>query len=275
MNHNLSSKQTNPPQVYIGETYGARTSSKKEYSRDNYSINNIRLSKSGKTSGENYSFNQILMQSAQDFAELSPFLERVSLGSEEVIHQYGDEINYVYFPETSVVSEYQILEDGRMTEVAMIGKEGVTGLEVVLDSSMAKNWMRISVPGKALRIKSKAFKHEFNYNDRFRQVILNYINYYLEQTSQKIICTCYHLAEKRFCSWLLMLQDRSENRNVQITHEQVSQFIGTQRATVSRIIHLLREQKIIKSGRGSIIILDRQRLEDKACSCYESSKRIF
>jgi CRP-like cAMP-binding protein len=192
-----------------------------------------------------------------------------------MIYQYGDEIEYVYFPETSVVSEYQILEDGRTTEVAMIGKEGVTGLEVVLDSSTAKNWMRVSVPGQALRIKAAAFKNEFNYNDRFRRVILNYINYYMEQTSQRIICTCYHLAEKRFCSWLLMLQDRSENNKVKITHEQISQFIGTQRATVSRIIHLLREEKIIRSGRGSIIILDSRRLRNMACSCYGMSKRVF
>jgi CRP-like cAMP-binding protein len=97
----------------------------------------------------------------------------------------------------------------------------------------------------------------------------------MEQTSQRIICTCYHFAEKRLCSWLLMLQDRSENIKQLITHEQFSQFIGTQRATVSRIIHLLREQKIIRSGRGSIIVLNRQKLEDMACSCYEMSKRVF
>jgi CRP-like cAMP-binding protein len=274
MNHNLTTKQVNLRQIYAVDSYRLRKNSVGEYG-DGYSTNGKKSSISAKTSTKTYSFNQILAQTSVDFAELSPFLEIASLKKDEVIHQYGDQINYVYFPETSVVSEYQILEDGRMTEIAMIGKEGVTGLEVILDSSMAKNWMRISVPGKALRIKAKAFKDEFNYNERFRKVILNYINYYLEQTSQRIICTCYHLAEKRFCSWLLMLQDRSENRNVLITHEQISQFIGTQRATVSRIIHLLREEKIIKSGRGNITILDRQRLEEMACSCYETSKRVF
>ncbi len=275
MNHNLISKQTIQPQVYLGETYGRQTNSYEEYRLNEYLSNKLIAEKNGKAFTEHYSFNQILAQSALDSAELSPFMERVSLNNKQMIHQNGEKIGYVYFPETSVVSEYQILEDGRTTEVAMIGREGVTGLEVVLDSSMAKNWMRISVPGKALRIEAKAFKDEFNNNDRFRRIILNYINFYMEQTSQRIICTCYHLAEKRFCSWLLMLCDRSRNYKVQITHEQISQFIGTQRATVSRIIHLLREKHLIKSTRGSIKILDRRKLEEMTCSCYEMMKTSF
>ena len=273
MSQNITTKQVNLSPIYIAESYILRANSVGEYS--GYSINGKVQGNGVKSLAKTYSFNQILTQSGTNLAELSPLMERVSLQSDQMIYQNGDQIDYVYFPETSVVSEFQILEDGRTTEIAMIGKEGVTGLEVVLDSTTAKNWMRISVPGKALRIKAAAFKREFNFNDSFRRVILQYINFYLEQISQRLICNCYHLAEKRFCSWLLMLHDRSENNKVMITHEQISQFIGTQRATVSRIIHLLREQKIIRSGRGSINILDREKLEEMACSCYEMMKKDF
>ncbi len=276
MDQNIVRKNSNLPHIYTDGTRRNYNNSDGKYRTEKYSLNNgLSLNGNGLFK-DTYSLNHILaIQSSKDFAAISPHLERVSFENEEIIYQHGDEINYVYFPENSVVSEYQILDDGRTTEVAMIGKEGVAGLEVVLNSGSANSWMRASMAGNAVRIKAKVFKDEFNYNDRFRKVVLSYINYYIEQTSQRIICNCYHLAEKRFCSWLLMLYDRSERKRIYITHEQISQFIGTQRATISRIIQLLRNNTIIKSTRGSIVILDRSGLEEMACSCYEPMGKVF
>jgi hypothetical protein len=54
-------------------------------------------------------------------------------------------IDYVYFSETAVISEYQMLEDGEIAEVAMIGRESATGLLALLSSSCTSCWAKVSV----------------------------------------------------------------------------------------------------------------------------------
>ncbi len=211
--------------------------------------------------------NQIL---AGHSDELLPYLTTVFLESEKFIYQSGEQINEIYFPENAVISELQMLEDGRTSELAMIGKEGLTGLEVVLNSGKSSHWMRVSVSGSALKMKAEIFKREFDGNAEFRKVVLDYLHKYFEQTAKKAICNCYHLIENRLCSWLLMLGDRSGKDKITVTQEQLAHFIGVQRPTITHIVQDLRNQQIIGYKRGEINIFDREKLLNAACSCYAS-----
>ncbi|NJM53982.1 MAG: hypothetical protein HC846_11705, partial [Blastocatellia bacterium] len=44
---------------------------------------------------------------------ISPMLEQVYLNTGEYLYQPEDVINYLYFPETAIISDFQILEDGK------------------------------------------------------------------------------------------------------------------------------------------------------------------
>src|SRR5215213_6733436 len=55
---------------------------------------------------------------------LRQFIKRVTIVKDQYLYQQDDEIDVVYFPESAVVSEFQILEDGRTIEVGLIGSEG-------------------------------------------------------------------------------------------------------------------------------------------------------
>src|SRR5690606_39626260 len=55
---------------------------------------------------------------------LRPFLRRRYVRREEFLFQQDEEMHCVYFPETAVLSELHGLEDGRMVEIAITGREG-------------------------------------------------------------------------------------------------------------------------------------------------------
>jgi CRP-like cAMP-binding protein len=203
------------------------------------------------------------------FAKLSPHFERVLFSCEEKIYQPGDLINFIYFPESAVMSEYQILEDGRTIEIAMTGKEGVVGFSSMLNSNPATNWTQISVAGSALKINTQAIKREFTYADRFQELLFDYINKYINQISQRVICNSYHMTEARFCSWLLMLHNRNNcNNKLRLTQEQIARYLGVHRPSVTQIALSLRKKKIINYMRGEISIINRREMENSACSCY-------
>jgi CRP-like cAMP-binding protein len=209
-----------------------------------------------------------------DLAYLLPYLERVTFEVEEYLYQPDDEIEYIYFPETAVISEFQILEDGRTVEIAMTGSEGVIGLSAVFNGQQAVNWSQVTVSGTALKIKTQLLKEEFSRGGALHTLFLDYINIYIGQISQRVICNSYHTVEQRFCSWLLMLHDRNKNPRVPLTQEQIARFLGVHRPSITQIAQVLRRKKIINYLRGKISIVDRPKLENTACECYEGIHKI-
>jgi CRP-like cAMP-binding protein len=207
---------------------------------------------------------------AADFSRLQPYLEPVSLSLGESLYQPQDRIRYIYFPESAVISNLQMLEDGRTVEIAMTGREGVTGLSSIFNSQPANDWTEVSVAGDALRLNAQILKQEFYCYGTLQSSLFNYLSSYIEQISQRVICNNYHLIEKRFCSWLSMLQSRHNKNKFFLTHEQIARYLGVQRPLISNLARKLRDRKIIDYRRGRITILNYGELEKLTCSCFHS-----
>jgi CRP-like cAMP-binding protein len=220
--------------------------------------------------------NQLLNSLTEgDYVRLSPYLETVSLASGEELNQPGENINYVYFPEDVTVSQFQGFADGSTAEIIMVGKEGMVGLNAVFGSTPSPFWTQVMTSGKVLRIKTNVFKEEFLNNPSLQFLLLNYANRYITQISQRVSCNIRHVAEARFCTWLLTLDDRTESECLRLTQEQIAVCLGINRPTVTNLAQSLKENGIIDYVRGCIKILDRQRLEASACECYQATKEYL
>jgi CRP-like cAMP-binding protein len=218
--------------------------------------------------------NQLLAsQPGSALVDLLPHLQRITLPGDDYIYQPGDDVDYIYFPETAVFSEFQILEDGRTVEIAMTGKEGVAGLSAVFSPHPMMNWTQTSIGGTALKISAQKLKEEFSRSRAFQMMLLDYVGSYIGQISQRVICNSYHTVEKRLCCWLLMLQDRCEGSKLSVTQEQMARFLGVHRPSITQIALLLRQRGIINYMRGKIFILNRRELENAACECYQVTHR--
>jgi CRP-like cAMP-binding protein len=216
------------------------------------------------------SANRLLCSlSPSDLSRLRPYLEPVKLRLGESLYQPQDRIRYIYFPETAIISDLQMLEDGRMVEVAT-GKEGVTGLSCIFNSRSAANWTEVIVAGNALKLNAQILKQEFGCNNSLQTTLLDYINSYIEQISQRVVCNNYHQLKERFCSWLLMLQNRNGGDKFSLTQEQIARFLGVHRPGISHAANEMRDKEIIDYRRGQIIILNRRELENLTCSCFYS-----
>jgi CRP-like cAMP-binding protein len=203
-----------------------------------------------------------------EFARILPRLQNVTLASGEDIYQPHGSSEFLYFPETAVFSQLNILEDGRTVETAMIGNEGITGLSTVLSFCSTTYWTQTLISGSAWRISADAFKQEFSRGGHLQAELLDYMNSYIAQISQRVICNNHHRIEERFSTWLLMLADRSRENKLVLTHDQIAYFLGVHRPSVTCIAQDLRNNGIIDYMRGRIFILDREKLEDSACECY-------
>lgn len=218
--------------------------------------------------------NKLLtMLPGEDFARLLPYLEPVSLSCGEDLYELEEPIDEVYFPESAVVSHLYLLEDGNMTEAAMIGKEGMTGLSVIFASPVPTYWTQVLVAGTALRIEAEVLKAEFARGGAMQRLLLSYAGARIAHLSQRAVCNGRHTVGERLSGWLLMIHDRVGDDQLPLTHEQIARHLGTRRASITEATTTLRDRELISSNRGQIRIIDRSGLEQVACECYRTLSR--
>ncbi|HSB27491.1 MAG TPA: Crp/Fnr family transcriptional regulator [Pyrinomonadaceae bacterium] len=203
-----------------------------------------------------------------ELTALLPYLEPVSFRTGEFICEQGQEMIYIYFPETAVISQLCYLDDGSSTGVAIIGTDGLLGLSSILQNRHAQHWATATIGGSALRIRTDEVRREFTKGGPVQRSILNYANARLQQVSQRAVCNSRHRLDERLCSWLLMIQDRTNGSHLPLTHEAISQHLGTRRAGVTNFCNVLRDNGVIAYHRALITILDRNALQASACECY-------
>lgn len=204
--------------------------------------------------------------------ELLPQMEAIYVKSGEYLYQPDDIINNLYFPETAIISDFQILQDGKTMEVAMTGREGMVGIGSIFNPQSSPHWIQVSIPGKVWRLDSKTFRQKFNTCESLQGLIFEHVNQYIAQISQKVICNSHHSVEERLCCWLLMISDRCGSNNLPLTQEQIAGFLGVHRPSVTLITQALRDNGAINYLRGKISIVDKMKLEFASCDCYSSIK---
>lgn len=210
-----------------------------------------------------------------DYRELLPSLKRVEMPHGKIIYDVGEPIDYIYFPETSVVSTVSFFEDGASIETGITGREGLTGFGVALADSIAQRETSVQAEGFGWHLPSKTFKTAFDRSGAFQNIVLQYVYAYLEQVSQSGACINHHPVNQRLARWLLMCHDRAEGNELRLTHDFIAQMLGVNRPSVTGAAVELKDEGFIRYSRGTVHIIDRLGLEGFACECYDSIRKVY
>ena len=215
--------------------------------------------------------NQILSSlPAAEIARLRPNLEQLLLPQNKDLSLPGEKTLYGYFLEEGMASITVTMRNGVSVEVGIVGREGLVGLSILLGTGHMTTHTFMQLPGSGFRIRAQALKAEFDRPGTFRTLCARYFQSYLVQISNSAACNRLHNIEQRLARWLLLCQDRTGLSRLPLTHEFLSQMLGTGRATVSLAAGVLQRSKLIVYSRGKVEILDREGLESAACECYHS-----
>lgn len=190
------------------------------------------------------------------------------LGS--VLHEQGDRIRHVYFPVESFISILASVDGRSSLEIGMVGSEGMYGYSLLLGSDVAPLRALTQGAGATWRMKATTFHDRLEDMPALRPQLHRYLMVLFRQLAQTSACTRFHVVEKRLARWLLMSQDRAHADSFDVTQEFLAFMLGVRRVGVTRAAGLLQLRKLIRYKRGKVTILNRQRLEAAACSCYQS-----
>jgi len=210
----------------------------------------------------------------KDYQHLLQGLEQVTLTFGETIYEPLAPIHHVYFPNNSLVSLLTLVEGHLSLEVGLIGREGMLGVSLVLGVNMSPVRAIVQGTGTALRIKSARFMKEFRKSSALQREIYLYTYSLMAQVTQTAACNRFHVVEARLARWLLMTGDRMPSNSFYLTQEFLAHMLGVRRVGVTKAAGALQRRKLISYSRGNITILDRKKLEETACPCYEMVRNM-
>lgn len=208
----------------------------------------------------------------EELERLRPHFERVSLSHGQPIINPHEPIRDIYFPLNALLSLVTVMEDGSTVESGAIGREGMSGVPVLLDAGVTPMETITQIPGEAIKVRAGIIKEAFDKGGALRALLQKYMHTVMVTGSQTAACNRLHNVETRLCRWLLMSSDGISNNEVPLTQEFLATMLGVRRAGVTEAALKLQDAGLISYGRGNIKIVNREGMEAAVCECYRMSR---
>ena len=207
-------------------------------------------------------------------AGLKRFLKPVALKFGDVLCD-ARRIRHVYFPVSCLVSLLAPLQGHLAVEVGVVGREGMIGVPLALGMGMSSVQAICQGSGTALRMDALDFRRELQRNTSLQTGVFRYIHLLMGQFTQTAACNTFHPIEARCARWLLMMRERVQSDELELTQEFLARMLGVRRVGVTVAAGNLQRQGLIAYSRGRITILDPERLVASACDCYRVVKELY
>jgi len=204
-----------------------------------------------------------------------PHLEPMELQSGQVLCERSSTPAFVYFPTTAVVSLLCMTQDGGSAEIAVVGNDGMIGIPLFMGGNAMPSRAVVQSAGHGYRLRAQAATREVNRDRPVLDMLLRYAQSVIAQVAQTALCNRFHTIDQQLCRRLLLGLDRSPCDELEMTQELVANLLGVRREGVTVAALKLQQAGVIKYSRGHISVLDRGRLEDRACECYAVAKNEY
>jgi DNA-binding transcriptional regulator YhcF (GntR family) len=221
--------------------------------------------------------NLLRRLSAGDFALIAPHLTQEQADASALLYNPGDDVDTVHFPCGASLASYLVAnEDGRDVEAILVGREGAVGGIVSLGYLPAYTRITVKFGGPFARLPIGKLDVAKTASASLRNVFARYADCMLAQMFQSTACNAIHSIEQRTAKWIISAMERANGDNiVPLTHEQLATLLGVGRSYASRVIQIFKAEGILETRRGSILVLDREALQKRACLCNETVKNHF
>ena len=207
--------------------------------------------------------------SKHDLRMMASRLRSVELESGKVLHEWGKPVLDVYFPITAVISLLAASSEGSLIEAAVVGSEGIVGFPAAMTRSPFPFRAVVQIAGKVGRVSGNIVATILYHDQEMQRHLGAYVNVLMVQLAQSAICNNRHTVEQRLARWLLATRARTRLTLLPMTHELLSNVLGTTRPMVTIAARTLKKADLIAYRRGIIQITNPAGLAQAACPCYE------
>ncbi len=206
-------------------------------------------------------------------------LELVDLSLGQVLCEPRVELEYAYFPLTSIVSLLYVMHNGESAEIALVGRDGLLGVTLFMGGNSTTIRAVVQSAGKAYRLPARELIAAVDRGGATLRVLLLYTQSLLTQMTQTAACNRHHTLEQQFSRWLLLSFDRLQSVEMVMTQKLIAKMLGVEGDAVTATATALAATGAIGYDDGRITMRDRAILEASSCECYaevrDECRRLF
>ena len=206
--------------------------------------------------------------SKDDRDRLQPHLEPIDLELRKPLEQPNKRIDNVYFLDVGIASVVAVQAKETNVEIGLIGREGMTGLAIVLGNHRSPHATYIQAAGKGQRIAAAELRKALAASATLQILLMKFVQAFMVQTAHTAIANARAKLDQRLARWLLMAHDRLDGNALPLTHEFLALMLGVRRAGVTEALNALEGRRLIEAARGRIVVRDRKGIERSAGGSY-------
>ncbi len=186
----------------------------------------------------------------------------------EVVFHQGDPAEHIYFVLDGRVHLERVDHDGHQTLLCRHGAGDCFCPLAILDQGPQLGTARAITPTTLLWAPKEEFQTICDQHPELLRWLHGKCFRHVRRIVQRMETSMFHDAGERLI--LALLEHAQPNGQgeleVRATHQDLAQWIGTSRETVSRELAVLRREGLIRSGRGRVVLLDPQALRARVNS---------
>jgi CRP-like cAMP-binding protein len=220
--------------------------------------------------------NQLLsaLQPA-DFSQVARKLTRVKLRAKQIVYKPNAPLDYIYFPENTVLCLLTLMSNGDCIESATVGREGASWISASVGArSMPCETIAVH-EGTALKLAVDDLDRELRENRPFRDVLTEYSHALLIASMRTSACHGLHRLQERCARWIMTTIDRVDDDHFFITKEFLAQLLGTSRPMVSVTVATFEKAGILNVDGRRVTVANRSQLKEASCECYDVIRRHY
>jgi CRP-like cAMP-binding protein len=204
---------------------------------------------------------------AEKYDKLLQSFQLVCLEAGQLIFRPHEIIQFVFFPVSAIIAMQIDISDGSSADIVLIGKEGMVG-SGVMGGNQNFSRARVKFAGFAYKLPLSVFQSELALDSAFLKIWMATTRQMILQIAMPTVCSSKHSNEQQIIRWIMNTLDKTQGQTLQITHQEIADTLGIRRESVTLTAGKLSHEGLIEVTRGQLQILDRPKLEIRACECY-------
>jgi CRP-like cAMP-binding protein len=176
------------------------------------------------------------------------------------MQEAGLPIQHLIFPASGAYS----VQTAKGVEVAVVGRTGLLGLDLVLRDPLARFAAVALVDGEVDQIDANAFSHLVRARSGLGPQLLPHVSSFLGQVATTAALAARSTIQQRVAAWVLAVTALTDSDELRITHRQLAACLCVRRAGVTVALHVLEGLHALRSKRHVLTVTDRQALTDMA-----------
>ena len=119
-----------------------------------------------------------------------------------------------------------------------------------------------------MRVSAPALREAMSASPSLASILLRYAHVFMIQSGQTALANGRGRLDERLARWLLMWDDRIRPESITVTHDFLALLLGVRRPGLTDTMNDLEGRGLIRSGRGKVLLLNREGLKLAANGFY-------